>query len=148
MQRRTALVSLLAGIAAFGLGTVTVTAALDPYVWPSLLVGLPVGVVLGVSTLLVTSVGVAYRDERRDAGTVSVRTRRRLWATLTAVVVGIVVGGAAVAALATQAIGLALALVVGLAVGVVAGVVAALLVWFVGREETTTENESAEKTNG
>ncbi len=47
MRVRNVLVSLLAGVVVFGLGTVLVTEALSPYVWPSLMVGLVVGTVVG-----------------------------------------------------------------------------------------------------
>lgn len=77
MQLRNALLSLLVGVVAFGVGTVLVTEALDPYIWPSLLVGLPVGIVLGLSTVLLTYVSVGYWQERRAGGTASARTKRR-----------------------------------------------------------------------
>lgn len=136
MQGRRAVGSLLAGVVAFGLGTVVVTEALDPYVWPSLVLGLPVGVVLGVSTVLVAYAGSTYSAERRETGRVSARTRRWWWTTLAAVGAGVVGSGLSVGVLATQAIGLALALLVGLAVGLLAATVAAALVWYAGRERS------------
>lgn len=132
MQLRRAVGSLLAGVVAFGLGTVGVTEALDPYVWPSLMLGLPVGLVLGVSTTLVAYAGSTYRAERRETGSVSLRTRRWWWATLAAVGAGVVGGGLAVGVLATQAVGLALALLVGLGVALLAAAVGAVLAWYVG----------------
>lgn len=149
MQRRNALrvlLALLAGVVVFGLGTVVVTEALDPFVWPSLLVGLPVGVVLGASATLITYVGEGYRVERRDTGTVSARTRRRLRATLAAVGGGVVVGGAGVALLANQAVGVALALLVGLGLGLAGGVVSGSVVWFRGRDGW--EEADADRTRG
>lgn len=144
MNLRDALVSLVAGILAFGTGTVVVTEALDPYVWPALLVGLPVGVVLALSTVVVTYIGLGYRREQRTTGAVSVRTRRRLRATRAAVATGVVAGGATVGGLATAAFGLALALVVGLAVGLMAALFAAALVWVGGRRG----DEGADETSG
>ncbi|AUV80380.1 hypothetical protein C2R22_00835 [Salinigranum rubrum] len=47
MRVRSVLVSLLAGVVVFILGTVLVTEALGPYVWPSLMVGLVAGAVVG-----------------------------------------------------------------------------------------------------
>lgn len=135
MHRRSALVSLLAGGAAFLVGTVAVTEALSPYVWPSLLVGLPVGLVAGLSTVALTYVGLGYRREHRGTGAVSTGTRRRLQATVAAVVAGMVVGGATVGGLATAALGLALALLAGIGVGLVAAVVAATLVWVRTRDD-------------
>lgn len=148
MTLRTALVSLLAGVVAFSLGTVVVTEALDPYVWPSLLVGLPVGVGLGLSTVLVAYVSIGYLQERRDTGSVSAQTRRRLWTIIAAVVAAIVVGGATAGLLATQAVGVATALFAGIPVGTVAAVLAAAVVWYVGREESGGETENAERTSG
>lgn len=128
--------SLLAGGVTFVLGTVAVTEALSPYVWPSLLVALPVGVVVGFSTVALAYVGLGYRRERRETGAVSTGTRRRLRAVVAAVVAAVVVGGATVGGLATAAFGLALALFAGLAVGFVAAAVAATVVWVRGRDET------------
>lgn len=146
MQLRNALLALLAGVVAFGLGTAVVTEALDPYVWPSLLVGIPVGVVVGVSVMAVTYVGVGYWQERRDSGTASARTRRRFWATVAAVAAGIVVGGVTVALLATHAVGLATGVIAGMVTGLVAAGLAAALVWSAGRDGN--ENEAAERTSG
>ncbi|MDS0295606.1 hypothetical protein [Halogeometricum luteum] len=56
---------VVAGIVAFVAVGLGVTAVLDPYVWPSLLVGLPVGGVAGaVAAVLVHRVLAA----RRNAG--------------------------------------------------------------------------------
>lgn len=124
-----ALVSLVAGVVAAVAVGVGVTALLAPYVWPSALVGLPVGLVAGVATVALAWLGVAYRAERAETGHASATTVRRLWTTLAAVV-GFVLGGAlAVAVLATQAVGLATALLTGgLPVGLVSAAVAAVLV--------------------
>lgn len=64
---RTALVilaSLLAGFLTFAVVGVAVTAVLDPLIWPSAIVGLPVGVVAGVSIAI-----VSYAFFRRGTGT-------------------------------------------------------------------------------
>jgi hypothetical protein len=143
MQLRRAVGSLVAGVVAFGLGTVGVTEALDPYVWPSLMLGLPVGVVLGVSTALVVYAGSTYRTERRETGAVSLRTRRWWWATLAAVGAGVVGGGLAVGVLATQAVGLAFALLVGLGVALLAATVGAVLAWYVGGERGGRAGEAS-----
>jgi MFS family permease len=135
MHRRSALVSLLVGGVAFLVGAVAVTEALSPYVWPSLLVGIPVGVVVGLSTVALAYLVLAYRRERRETGAVSTGTRRRLRATVAAVIAGMVVGGATVGGIATAALGLALALLVGLIVGVVAAAIAAMLVWVRRRDD-------------
>lgn len=49
------LLALLVGVLAFGVVGVGVTAALDPYIWPSAIVGLPVGIVAGLLAALATS---------------------------------------------------------------------------------------------
>lgn len=144
MHLRSALVSVGGGVVAFFVATIAVTEALDPYVWPSVMLGLPIGVVLGLSTVALTYVGLQYRRERRAMGAVSTQTRRLLQATLAAVAAGVVVGGATVGGLATAALGLALALLVGLAVGLAAAAVATVLVWLLGR----TGGERADAKNG
>lgn len=127
MDSRRFLVSLFGGlVAALAVG-VGVTAALDPYLWPSALVGLPAGVVAGVTALPLTYFGLAYLAERRR-GRVSTSTAARLWATVAAVGAFVGAGGLAVALLWTLAVGLATALLLGGVVGVVAAAVAALAV--------------------
>ncbi|WP_336037817.1 hypothetical protein [Halobacterium yunchengense] len=123
-----ALVSLAVGLLGLVAVGVAVTALLDPYVWPSLLLGAPAGVVAGVALVPLTYFGLTYWSERRATGSASVRTTRRLWTTV-AGVLGFVAGGAlATAVLWTQAVGLASAmLLAGLPVGVLASALAAVL---------------------
>lgn len=59
-----AAVALLAGLLGFVAGTLVVTASLDPYIWPSLIVGLPVGLVVGATLLVATLSGLRYRERR------------------------------------------------------------------------------------
>ena len=66
MRVRNVLVSLLAGVVAFGIGTVLVTEALRPYVWPSLVVGLAVGA--GVGALAAALVWYRGRDRTARSG--------------------------------------------------------------------------------
>jgi hypothetical protein len=47
--------SLLVGLVTFGVVAVALTAALDPLIWPSLLVSLPVGFVAGVAVAVLTN---------------------------------------------------------------------------------------------
>ena len=49
------LLALLVGIFAFAIVGVGVTAALDPYIWPSAIVGLPLGVLAGALAAFATS---------------------------------------------------------------------------------------------
>jgi hypothetical protein len=122
-------VSLLVGVAGFVVVTVGVTEALAPHVWPALMLGLPAGAVAGVVGAALAFVGLTARAERRETGSVSTRTARRLWATLAAAAAGVVVGVSTVAILATQAVGLATAILLGgVPAALVAAAVAALLV--------------------
>ncbi|WP_152042310.1 hypothetical protein [Salinigranum salinum] len=84
--------SLLVDTIAVLVVTIGVTEALTPYVWPALLLGLPIGVALGVVAVAFTFVGLTARAERADTGSVSREAARRLRtmlaaATLTAVAV-------------------------------------------------------------
>jgi uncharacterized protein (DUF2062 family) len=121
--------SLLVGVCGFlGVG-VAVTELLAPYVWPSLMIGVPVGVVTGMVLVPLTYLSVTYWEERRATGTASQRTVRRFWATTAALVGFVVGGGGVVVALTTQPVGLASAmLLAGLPVGALSGVLAASLV--------------------
>ncbi|MFC4406393.1 hypothetical protein [Haloarchaeobius iranensis] len=69
------LVSLAVGLLAFLATGIAVTAVLDPYIWPSLLVGAPVAVTVGVTALLAAVATLRYRERRRvgelDAGAVA-----------------------------------------------------------------------------
>lgn len=53
--------SLLAGVVVFGLVALAVTAALDPFIWPSALVGLPLGFITGS---VVAVLGYSYLTRR------------------------------------------------------------------------------------
>ena len=124
-----AVTSLLIGVCGFLVVGVAVTELLAPYVWPSLMLGVPVGLIAGVVLVPLTYLGVTYFEERRATGTASERTVRRFWATAAALVGFVAGGGLAVAAFTTQAVGLASAMLfAGLPVGVVTGVLAAYLV--------------------
>jgi hypothetical protein len=59
-------VSLLGGVVTFLAVALGVTAVLDPYIWPSALVGLPVGAVAGVSVAVLTNHVLTTRRERRE----------------------------------------------------------------------------------
>lgn len=69
------LVSLVVGLLAFLATGIAVTAVLDPYIWPSLLVGAPVAVTVGATALFATVATLRYRERRRvgtlDAGAVA-----------------------------------------------------------------------------
>lgn len=121
--------SLFVGVCGFlGVG-VAVTELLAPYVWPSLMLGVPVGLVAGIVLVPLTYLGVTYWEERRATGAASQMTVRRFWATTAALVGFVAGGGVAVVALTTQAVGLASAiLLAGLPVGGISGGLAAYLV--------------------
>lgn len=55
--------SLVAGLVTFAIVALAVTAALDPFIWPSALVGLPAGFVVGAA---VAVVGYHYLARRND----------------------------------------------------------------------------------
>lgn len=120
--------SLLAGALAFLAVAIAVTAVLDPYVWPSALIGLPAGVVAAVATVPLVYLGVTYWQERA-AGQPTGRTRRRLRITAAAVA-GFVVGGLlVVVALSAGAVGVATAILLGgLPAGLLSAAAAAYLV--------------------
>jgi hypothetical protein len=122
------LASLLAGVLAFAVVGVGVTALLDPYVWPSALLGLPAGLVAGTVALPLTYLGLTARGERRETGRVSARTGRRLRTLAGATVGFLVVGGLAMAVVWTMAVSLATAMVfVGFPAGLLGAVVAGYL---------------------
>ena len=125
-----ALVSVAVCVGVFGVTTATVTEGLASYVWPSLMLGIPVGGVAGIAAAALTFLGLAAWAERRQTGRVRKRTRRDL-STTAAVLGGFVVGGTlAFAAAMTQAIGLATTMLVvampaGLLTATIAGIVVA-----------------------
>jgi cytochrome bd-type quinol oxidase subunit 2 len=125
-----ALLSVAVGVVVFLGVTIAVTEGLAPYVWPSLMVGVPAGGVAGVAAVPLAVFGLAAWAERRQTGRVSERTRRNL-STTAAALGGFVVGSALAFAVAmTQAIGLATAMLVaampaGLFTAAVAGILVA-----------------------
>lgn len=129
--------SLLAGALAFLVVFVGLTAALDPYVWPSALVSLPIAVVLGGLTAVLTSATLAYRAARAadGAGTHrpdADRARTRMFAVLAAVVAFLVAGviAAALAGTVLTFSYLAAVLFVGFPVGLLAAVLAGVATVF------------------
>ncbi len=117
--------SIVVGLVAFVAITVLVTEGLEPYVWPSLLVGLPAGVVAGVAAAVLTFLGANYSEERRTETGVSQRTAVRLRAALGAIAGFVVGGGLGTAAFALWGGGLAGGtLFVGLPAGLLAAAVA------------------------
>ncbi|MFC7131709.1 MULTISPECIES: hypothetical protein [Salinibaculum] len=133
-----ALAALLAGFVGFALVGIAVTEALDPYIWPSAMLGLPVGLLAGVATAALAYLGLTALDERASTGSVSERTRRRTLATVAAVLGFAGGGGLAVAVLASQQVGVATAILSGgLPVGLVTAAVAA---YAVGRRNRRHES--------
>jgi hypothetical protein len=71
----TVLVSLVAGLVTFVAVGLGVTEVLDPYVWPSALVGLPVGAILGVAVSVLgyhvlTTRGGRRREDDESSGAI------------------------------------------------------------------------------
>lgn len=128
-------VSLAVGVLAFLAAGVAVTAVLDAHVWPSLFVGVPVGVTVGATALLATFARLRYREGRRagdlDAGVVAAHR-----AAVVAVATCVVVVPLGVAAVVLDAGELGLALLV---FGLPGCVLAAAVVAFV----TTYRHEPA-----
>ncbi|SFC08873.1 hypothetical protein SAMN05444422_104202 [Halobiforma haloterrestris] len=121
--------SLLVGVLAFLVVGIGVTEALDPYVWPSLMLGLPAGLVAGAALTPLTYLGLTYREEVVATGQPSERTARRFWATLAGIFGFVAGGGLAMGVLSTGAVGLATAMLFGgLPVGIVTAALAAYLV--------------------
>jgi len=123
--------SLLAGAAAFLVVFVGLTAALDPYVWPSALVSLPIAVVLGGGTAVLTAAGLASRAARTAAasgtdGPDVDRARTRFVAVLVGLGAFLVAGtlAAALAGTVLTVSYLAAVLFVGFPVGLLAAVLA------------------------
>ncbi|WP_424004280.1 hypothetical protein ACOZ4I_06775 [Haloarcula salina] len=122
------LVSLGLGVVAFGVTTVAVTAAFEPQIEFSLLIGLPVGISAGLTALFAGSVLLWYRD-RTAAGTVSERARRLRAAALATVAdfIAVTAAGVGLYALASDSIGIGL-LVAGLPVTLVLAAIVGYLV--------------------
>ena len=124
-----ALLSVAVGVFVFLGVTIAVTEGLAPFVWPSLMLGVPAGVVAGVAAVPLVFFGIAYRSERRNTGRASERTRRRLSITAAAIGGFVIGSGLTLAVVMTQAIGLATAiLVAALPAGLLTAVVAAIVV--------------------
>lgn len=124
--------SLLAGAVAFLVVFVGLTAALDPYVWPSALVSLPIAVVLGAGAAVLTGAGLADRAARAADGTDAPdaeRARTRFVAVLAGLAAFLVVGALAAALAGTIMMlsYLAAVLFVGFPVGLLAAVLAGLV---------------------
>ena len=71
----TALLSLVAGLVTFVAVGLGLTEVLDPYIWPSALVGLPVGAILGVAVAVLgyhvlTTRGGRRRDDDESSGAI------------------------------------------------------------------------------
>lgn len=125
-----AVASVFVGALALVLVGGGVTAVLDPYVWPALMLGLPAGLVAGLFAVPLTYLGLTYWAERAESGRASARTSRRFWALVGGVAGFVVGGGLAMAVLATQAVGVASAMLFGgFPVGFVAAALAAFLVF-------------------
>lgn len=121
--------SLLVGVLGFLAVGIGVTEALDPYVWPSAMLGLPAGLTAGIALVPLTYLGLTYREEIAATGQASERTARRFWTTVAAIGGFAAGGGLAMAVLWTQAVGLATAMIFGgLPVGIVTAALAAYLV--------------------
>lgn len=128
--------SLVAGVFAFVVVGVGVTAALDPYVWPSAILGLPAGIAAGLVVFPFTFLGLTYWSEQREEGQASPTTRRRLW-TLAWATAGFVVGaGLGMAVISTQAVGLSAAL---LFAGFPFGVLTAVIVGYLAFRRKTVD---------
>lgn len=120
--------SLFVGVVGFLAVGIGVTEALDPYVWPSLMLGLPAGLVAGVALALLAFLGLTYREEVAATGRASERTMRRLRGAVGGILGFVAGGGIAMAILWTQAVGLATAMLFGgLPVGIVVAALAAFL---------------------
>ncbi|WP_332897745.1 hypothetical protein [Haladaptatus sp. CMSO5] len=97
-------------VAGFGSGLL-VTAWLDPLIWPSLFVGIPVGLTVAVGATLATYAILARRTERRG-GDLTQRTATRMWAA--------VAGLVGVGVLALLAVGVVAVGELGVGVGLLA----------------------------
>jgi hypothetical protein len=121
--------SLLAGAVAFVVVFVGLAAALDPYVWPSALVALPIALALGVATVVLADVGLRYRAARAapDATADGIdRARARFLGALAGTAAFLVVG--TLAAVVAGTVLTFSSLVAVLFVGFPAGLFAAVLV--------------------
>ncbi|WP_246985546.1 hypothetical protein [Halorientalis marina] len=124
--------SVLAGTLVFLVAAIGLTALLDPYVWPSALVALPIAVAAGVITVALTHAILTDRAARAGNSSIDGPDPVRARARLVGVVVGsvaFVVAGSAAAVVVSVGLGfsvLVALLFVALPVGLFAGVVAGL----------------------
>ncbi|MFP4217836.1 MAG: hypothetical protein ACLFR6_03215 [Salinarchaeum sp.] len=110
--------------------TAAATAVLDPYLWPSAIVGLPVGAFVAVAPMALSHAGLTLQAERQ-AGGVTERTRRRSWATLAAILGGGIGVGLGVIIAWRQALGVAAGLLAfGLSGSVIGALVGVALVYW------------------
>ena len=124
------LTSLSVGLLGFIVVGVSVTELLTPHIWPSAMIGLPVGLVVGAALVSLTYPSLSYWEETRATGRAARNTVRRFWTTAAALVGFVTGGGIAVAVLSTQAVGLASAILfAGVPVGVALGALAAYVVF-------------------
>mgnify|MGYP000135606211 CR=1 FL=1 len=137
------LASLLAAVLVFAAVGIGVTALLDPYLWPSAMLGLPAGLLAGTVALPLTYLGLTYRDEQRETGRASARTRRRLRTLAGATAGFLVVGGLALAVVWTQAVAFAGAM---LFVGVPAGLVGAVVGGYLAFRRSPVDRQPPEPT--
>lgn len=131
--------SLAVGIVALVAVGVGVTALLDPYVWPSAMLGIPAGVVAGVSAVVLLYAGLTVRDERERTGSLSPRTRTLALASVGGVA-GLA-GAVAVSAVALVGLGMGLAsamLFVGVPAALVLAAAGALAGVMYGRRRGPT----------
>ncbi|WP_439026412.1 hypothetical protein [Haloarchaeobius sp. DT45] len=118
------LVALVAGILGFAVVTVAVTVGFAPEIEFSLLIGLPMGVYAGLTTVFATYAGLWYRDQVA-AGPATERATRVLWSAAAAVAAFVV----------TTVLGVLLYLVFDVSIGIgvlVLGVPAVVFVAAVG----------------
>jgi hypothetical protein len=138
-----AAISLLVAIVAFGIATVGITAALQPRIEFSLLVGLPVGVFAGLTALFAAYVRLRYRDERaKESPSWSMRRWSR--AAVAAVLALVVVTALGLALYALGSLGFAVGvLTVGLPVTVPVAAVAGYLTPDTGIDDESGSRPSA-----
>lgn len=139
-----AVFALLVGVGIFLATLVATTELLTPYVWPALLVSLPIAVVAGCLGIGYTYLGLRYRDERNATGSPAPQTVAFLGG-FSAAALGFVVTVAVVTAvLGAFAVPLFTAtLLVGFPAGILVGAVVGLLVVRrLNRQRTEDGNDS------
>lgn len=135
--------SLLVGVATFLTAFVVATELLAPYVWPALLVSLPVACVAGVAGVGLAFLGLRYRAEKIQHGRATPRTVARLGGFAVGIVAFALAGASATAVLGALGVSLVAAMLVGgFPVGTLVGLVAGYLTGrYLGRRE---EGDGAE----